>query len=321
VVAVEREGHPIMLHTHRTNDVARYLLSLGKVPGLEQARVTASEVIVGHSRFDFLLEKEREKVFLEVKSCTLFGKSVAMFPDAVTERGARHLRELASLNRNGARGAVLFVVHWPYARTFMPDYHTDVAFAETLLMVRHRIQIIPISVRWNSNLTLSDEPTRLHIPWSYIANESKDRGSYLLILRLRRRRNLSVGKLGTIFFPQGFYVYVGSAMRGLGKRIDRHRHVRKRPHWHVDSLRAAAEFRVALPIRSSARLECEMATTLRGISRWRIPGFGSTDCNCETHLFGLTADPLCLPEFHSLLQYFRMDRYDDVMEPLATVEQ
>lgn len=312
VVAVEREGQPIMLHTHRTNDVARYLLKQGRVPGLEQMRVKASEVRVGHSRFDFLLERRRERVLLEVKSCTLFGNRVAMFPDAVTERGTRHLRELASLAQNRTRGAVLFVVHWPHARIFMPDFHTDMVFSETLVAVRDRIQIIPISVGWNSDLGLCGEPRLLKIPWDYVERESKDRGSYLLILYLRRGTSLWIGKLGKISFPRGFYIYVGSAMRGLTRRIERHRHARKRFHWHVDALRAVAEFRSALPIRSSARLECDIAEALKGIGQWQIPGFGSTDCRCRTHLFGMTDDPFRLPDFHRLLRYFRMDRYEAV---------
>jgi len=310
VVAVEREGLPIMLHTHRTNEVAHYLLKNRKVPGLEGARVKASEIRFGRSRFDFLLEREGERVFLEVKSCTLFGNHVAMFPDAVTKRGTRHLKELASLVESRTCGAVLFVVHWPHARIFMPDYHTDLAFSETLLEVRHTIQIIPISVGWNFDLSLDREPRLLEIPWKYIERESKDRGSYLLVLHLRKRRSLSVGRLGKISVPPGFYIYVGSAMRGLERRIERHRHTRKRPHWHIDVLRAVAEFRSALPIRSSARLECDIARALEEIGQWQIPGFGSTDCACGTHLFGMSGDPSHLPNFHRLLQYFRMDRYE-----------
>ncbi len=309
VVAVERADQPIMLHTHRTNDVARYLLEQGKVPGLEETKVIASEVKVGSNRFDFLLEHGREKILLEVKSCTLFGNCVAMFPDAVTKRGARHLRELAVFANKDTRGAVLFVIHWPHARVFMPDYHTDLAFARTLLEVRHKVQIVPVSVGWRSDLSLSGESRLLRIPWDYIEQESKDGGSYLLILHLRRSRRLSIGRLGRILFPPGYYIYVGSAMKGLDGRIKRHRRLRKRPHWHIDALRAVTEFRSALPIRSSDHLECEIGKALTKIGEWEIPGFGSTDCACQTHLFGFTRDPLNLRGFHDLLQHFRMNRY------------
>ncbi len=309
-VAVEREGLPVMLHTHRTNDVARHLLQHGKVPGLEGARIKASEIKAGRSRFDFLLERGAKRILLEVKSCTLFGKSVAMFPDAVTERGARHLRELASLANSRTLGAVLFVVHWPHASVFMPDYHTDPAFSHTLLAVRHRIQIIPISVHWRSDLSLDGDPRLLEIPWEYVEAESKDRGTYLLVLYLGRKRRLSIGRLGMLHFPRGFYVYVGSAMRGLQGRIERHRRMSKRPHWHIDTLRAVSELRSGLPIRSATRLECDIASALAKIGAWKIPDFGSTDCACGTHLFGFPDDPFYRSDFHDILQHFRMDRFE-----------
>ena len=78
-VAVERDGLPILLHTHKTNDAARHLVDLGAIPGLEGARVVRAEVKAGRSRFDFLLDRDGEEIFLEVKSCTLVGNRVPCF--------------------------------------------------------------------------------------------------------------------------------------------------------------------------------------------------------------------------------------------------
>ena len=308
-VAVEREDHPIMLHTHRTNEVARYLLQKRKIPGLENAKVVKSEIQAGRSRFDFLLTDGDQDILLEVKSCTLFGDRVAMFPDAVTERGTRHMKELAEISEKGMRTVLLFIVHWALAKIFMPDYHTDLDFSQTLLNVRNRVQIIPISVQWNQDLSLFPNVRLLQIPWNYIEKEAKDRGSYLLILNLKRNRNICVGKLGKVNFSKGFYIYVGSAMANLSKRMERHRHLRKQHHWHIDELRGVAEFHSALAIRSSDRLECEIAKALSKIAEWSVPGFGSTDCSCKTHLFGMLEDPLHSEDFHKLLQRFRMDRF------------
>jgi len=310
-VGVDRDGQPIMLHTLRTNEVARYLLQHGKVPGLEKAKIVKSEVRIGRSRFDFLLEEENRKVILEVKSCTLVGKRMAMFPDAVTERGARHLKELANLSAEGVRAVVLFIVHWPFARFFMPDYHTDLNFSQTLLRIRGRVEVIPISVRWNKDLSLSPSVRLLKIPWEYIDEEAEDRGSYLLILNLKRKQKIDVGRLGEVSFEKGFYIYVGSAMTNLTKRIERHRHIRKQHHWHIDELRAVAEFHSILAIRSSTRLECQIAKDLSEIAEWAVPGFGCTDCSCEAHLFGVSSNPLHSENFQKLLQYFRMDRYPE----------
>jgi sugar fermentation stimulation protein A len=308
VVAVEREGQPIMLHTFRTNEVARCLIEKRQIPGLEKAKLVKSEVKAGHSRFDFLLKEGDRDILLEVKSCTLVGKNVAMFPDAVTERGARHLKELAEHSEEGMGAAVLFVIHWPFARVFMPDYHTDLHFSQTLLSVRNRVKIIPLAVTWNHDLSFSPDVTLLQIPWDYIEEEAKDRGSYLLILELKRKRNIRVGKLGRVSFRKGFYIYIGSAMVNLSKRMERHRHLRKQHHWHIDELRAVAEFHSVLAIRSSARLECEIARAFSGIAEWNIPGFGCTDCSCDTHLFGFENNPAQSEKFQKLLQYFRMDR-------------
>ena len=310
-VAVDRDGHPIMLHTLRTNDVARYLLQKRKIPGLERARILRSEVRVGRSRFDFLLKEKGKEVLLEVKSCTLVGKKMAMFPDAVTERGTRHLEELARLREEGMKTIILFIVHWPLACVFMPDFHTDLKFSQTLLNIRGKVRVIPLSVRWNKDLSLSPRTRLLQIPWNYIEREARDCGSYLLILNLKKNQNIHVGELGKISFKKGFYIYVGSAMANLTKRMERHRRIRKRHHWHIDELRAVAEFHSVLAIRSSTRLECEIAEALSGIAEWLIPGFGSSDCSCETHLFGMKSDPLQSAGFHRLLQHFRMDRHEE----------
>jgi sugar fermentation stimulation protein A len=298
-----------MLHTHLTNQVAQYLLQERKIPGLEQASMVRPEIRVGRSRFDFLLKEGNKPILLEVKSCTLIGEKVAMFPDALTERGARHLRELAEISEEGIRTVVLFVVHWPFARIFMPDFHTDLNFSQTLLRVRDRVEVIPVSVHWRRDLSLSPKVRVLEIPWDTIEEEAKDRGSYLLILNLKRNRKIDVGKLGRVAFRKGFYIYVGSAMASLSKRMARHRHLRKRHHWHIDELRGVAEFHSVLAIRSSERIECRVAKGVSEITEWSVPRFGCTDCSCQTHLFGMSGDPLHSGNFHKLLQYFRMDQF------------
>jgi sugar fermentation stimulation protein A len=135
-VAVEREGAPVFLHTHDTNQVARYLIENNLVLPLKNATVKKAEVSVGRNRFDFLLGRNGKDIYLEVKSCTLFGNAVAMFPDAITERGRRHVLELAEMARSGIQTMIMFLVHSPKVTWFMPDYHTDFSFSTTLLAAR-----------------------------------------------------------------------------------------------------------------------------------------------------------------------------------------
>jgi sugar fermentation stimulation protein A len=308
VVAVEREGLPIMLHTHKTNTVAEYLIDQGRIPGLEKARVIGREITIGRSRFDFLLDHGGKELVLEVKSCTLVGRQTAMFPDAVSARASRHLEELAALSLEGRKGAVLFLIHWPRVQNFKPDYHTDLTFARTLLACRDRVLFLPVSVSWENDLSLGTRIKQISIPWDSIEREARDRGNYLLLLKLSKSRKISIGKLGEISFKPGYYVYVGSAMANLSARLERHRRLRKTLHWHIDYLRAQAEFQAVLPIRSSLSLECLLAQGIKNISDWSCPGFGSSDCDCPSHLFGFDTDPFRSRHFLAVLQHFRMDR-------------
>ncbi len=309
-VAVDKGGRPVFLHTHLTNRVAAHLLAGGAIPELASYRVVRPEVPVGNSRFDFLLEGRAGQMLLEVKSCTLFGKRIAMFPDAVTARGQRHLKELSRLARRGLRSGVLFVVHSDRVRFFLPDYHTDPDFARTLHALRNRLFIHAAGVGWRDDMTLKRRVHSLQIPWELYEHESPDRGCYLLLLRLPRSRRLRVGKLGEILFLPGYYLYVGSGMRHLSRRLDRHRRRRKRLFWHIDYLREAAEFVAAFPVRTAARLECDMAAAVREMADWSVPGFGASDCTCDSHLFGLGQHPLRASRFPALLQHFRIDRLD-----------
>lgn len=308
VVAVEKQGNPVFLHTHLTNHVAHHLIEQQQIPGLEGFKVLKAEVPFGRSRFDFLLQKREKQLILEVKSCTLFGKEIAMFPDAVTLRGRKHLIELAELTRKGYQAGVLFVVHSPSIKFFLPEYHTDLNFSRTLLDLRKRLFVLPLGIEWSKDLSLGRVVRPLEVPWGLVEKEAHDRGCYMVILKLRRNRRLPIGGLGEILFRQGYYLYVGSAMKNLAKRIQRHQRKRKRHFWHIDYLREHAEFCTALPVRASTRLECDMAKRMMEISDWHVPGFGASDCSCSSHLFGMKTDPQKKPSFIELLQYFRMDR-------------
>ena len=98
VVGIERDGIPILLDTQYNNDTAAWLVENHLIPGWEEWDLVRREVTVGDSRFDLLLGKGEERFFVEVKSCTLFSDDGAMFPDAVTERGRKHILELASMS-------------------------------------------------------------------------------------------------------------------------------------------------------------------------------------------------------------------------------
>jgi sugar fermentation stimulation protein A len=183
-VAARRNGRWICLDTIRTNALARHLLEREAVSGLKGWEVLESEVQHGNSRFDFLLGLGFGRMFLEVKSCTLFQGPMAMFPDAVTERGRRHLLELASLGEKPARGALLVISQGPETCFFLPDYHTDPAFARTFLETRGRLDVFAVTAGWNEDLFLQEETVRpLEIPWQILEGTDLDAGAWILILQ------------------------------------------------------------------------------------------------------------------------------------------
>ena len=114
-----------------------------------------------------------------------------------------------------------------------------------------------------------------------------DSGIYIAIFKLARTHPISVGSLGAIRFPRGIYLYVGSAQRGLTKRLQRHARRHKPKHWHIDYLSSKATFLGAIMLEGPKRLECRVAAMLARRCRVAVPDFGSSDCRCGGHLFHL----------------------------------
>ena len=110
------------------------------------------------------------------------------------------------------------------------------------------------------------------------------KGSYILLLELSDDKNIEIGKLGNIFFKKGFYVYVGSALNNLEKRIERHLRDDKKLYWHVDFFLKEANVVDVFYKESTIREECDIASQLLGEIGF-VRGFGCTDCSCSSHLF------------------------------------
>jgi len=110
------------------------------------------------------------------------------------------------------------------------------------------------------------------------------KGCYLVLVRLATGKDILIGKLGYIHFPKAFYAYVGSAMNGFRARLAHHLKEAKKPHWHIDYLLNEADFWEIILYPSKQREECVLAQALaKGFQS--IPGFGSSDCKCNSHLY------------------------------------
>ena len=120
------------------------------------------------------------------------------------------------------------------------------------------------------------------------------KGTYILILELEEEKEIRIGALGELPFKKGFYIYVGSAMGEKGSttlenRVRRHLRTsdKKKKHWHIDYLLAdkkASIIRVLI-CPSLIKLECLLANEIKSNAESYIKNFGSSDCNCQSHLF------------------------------------
>jgi Uri superfamily endonuclease len=113
-----------------------------------------------------------------------------------------------------------------------------------------------------------------------------------LLLRLERQSELRVGRLGELSLLAGWYVYVGSALAGLGPRLARHLRRDKTKRWHVDYLREQAEPAALAYWLGQERLECQVAASLAGRPGARpVRRFGASDCGCFSHLIAFSRRP------------------------------
>ena len=110
------------------------------------------------------------------------------------------------------------------------------------------------------------------------------KGTYVLLIENDRVRNINIGRLGKLAFIPGYYIYVGSALNNLEKRIQRHCSSNKKIFWHIDYLLEEMEICEVFRIESNHRLECMVAQKFAECF-FPVSGFGCSDCKCKSHLF------------------------------------
>ncbi len=132
LIGVILDNQVVSVDTRVPNRLVLEALRNRELDEFLEYNVIRPEYRYGHSRIDFFLANDVERCLLEVKSCTLVVEGVAIFPDAPTERGRRHLSELIKAKREGWRACILFVVQRSDAQRFAPNDATDPAFGALL---------------------------------------------------------------------------------------------------------------------------------------------------------------------------------------------
>lgn len=135
LIAVEKERDgpsPLLINmdSQAPNAVAEEWLKKGTL--FSSSAVIRREVTFGASRFDFYIEDGERRAFLEVKGVTLEENGVALFPDAPTERGIKHIRELTECVKQGYEAYLLFVVQLKDVYVVRPNDKTHRAFGDAL---------------------------------------------------------------------------------------------------------------------------------------------------------------------------------------------
>ena len=130
LIAVKKGSQWVNMDSQAPNKAAAEWLRQG---GLGCRKITIrTEYKYGDSRFDFFLEADGRKAFMEVKGVTLEEDGIARFPDAPTERGVKHIRELIRCLDAGYEAYVFFVIQMKGVRAFEPNDRTHPAFGEAL---------------------------------------------------------------------------------------------------------------------------------------------------------------------------------------------
>lgn len=133
------------IHTGRPNQLAVEALKNGEISGLTGYTKVVPEVKIHDSRLDVMAQNDQETCFVEVKNVTLKEGKYALFPDAVTTRGRKHLETLIRLKKEGYRAVMLYIVQRMDVEVFAAAREIDPGYSDTLKKaVENGVEIFPV---------------------------------------------------------------------------------------------------------------------------------------------------------------------------------
>ena len=154
------------VNTHLTNKIVLSALKLNLINEFENKTNIKTEVKFNkNTRFDFLLNEKKTKTFIEVKNVTLSRKSgIAEFPDAVTERGSKHISELINAKREGYKSYILFVVQRNDCKYFKIASDIDAKYSKLIReAVKKKINILCYDCKFSSKGIKLNKPLKILI--------------------------------------------------------------------------------------------------------------------------------------------------------------
>ncbi len=136
LIAVWKEDILVNMDSQVPNKVVFDAINSQLVKDLEGIETLKREVTYGNSRFDLYFEDREKKGFIEVKGVTLEEDGLAMFPDAPTERGAKHIIEMIEAVKEGYRGIIFFLIQMKGPKLFRPNWEMDDKFSKALKLAQ-----------------------------------------------------------------------------------------------------------------------------------------------------------------------------------------
>lgn len=166
-------GHIIGIHSAKANDIVDEALAVKRIATLAQYDNIMREVKVGSkSRIDFMLSNNIEQCFVEVKSVTLRGENgIGMFPDTVSERASRHVKELMAVKQQGHRAILFFCVQHSGINAVCPADEIDTMYGE---VVRQAIAEGVEILAYNCQLSIGEIKLSTPLPWFSSLKEAQN---------------------------------------------------------------------------------------------------------------------------------------------------
>ena len=141
LIAAFKNNHWVLVHSGYHRKIAEKIIQKGIIKEFKKYDKIHAEVKYNNSRIDFKLTNKQNELWLEVKGCTLTKNGIALFPDAPTKRGTRHLKELIELGNS----AILILIFRKDSKCFMPNFDTDPEFAKNFKkLIEKKVKIYPV---------------------------------------------------------------------------------------------------------------------------------------------------------------------------------
>ena len=159
LIAVWKDEMLVNMDSQIPNAAVFNAINENRILGLQNLSHLKREVTFGNSRFDIYFESNKDKGFVEIKGVTLEQDKVAMFPDAPTDRGSKHVLEMIEAVKQGYRGIIFFLLQMKGPKSFMPNYNMDKVFSNTLkLASENGVEILVYDSIISNNCIIVDKP-------------------------------------------------------------------------------------------------------------------------------------------------------------------